>query len=234
MKIIVFGDIHMATDMARQIPAIGSADLLVLNGDLTNYGGIQEARQVLDQLLALNPRVFAQFGNIDRPEINTYLEELGINLHGQARLVQRKVCLVGVGGSNPTPFRTPSEFSETALSAAADQAFIQGEEFITLAHPAHGRDIPTLFISHAPPHNTLVDRLNSGRHVGSIAIRRAIEHYHPALCVCGHIHEAPGQDRLGNTPVVNPGKLSSGGWVTITVNQTELDISLQCVKTTRR
>jgi uncharacterized protein len=226
MKIIVFGDIHMASGMAQQIPAIGSADLLVVNGDLTNYGGKQEARQVLDQLLALNPRVVAQFGNIDHPEINTYLEELGINLHGQARLVQRKVCLVGVGGSNPTPFRTPSEFSETELSALADQGFIQGGEFIALANSLHCRKIPILFISHAPPHNTLVDRLNNGRHVGSTAIRRAIEHYRPALCVCGHIHEAPGQDRLGDTPVVNPGTLSSGGWVTITVNETELDISL--------
>ncbi|EKD35075.1 MAG: hypothetical protein ACD_75C02066G0001, partial [uncultured bacterium] len=35
MKIIVFGDIHMATGEARRIPGIAEADLVILNGDLT-------------------------------------------------------------------------------------------------------------------------------------------------------------------------------------------------------
>jgi Icc-related predicted phosphoesterase len=46
------------------------------------------------------------------------------------------------------------------------------------------------------------------------------------LCVTGHIHEAQGRDTIGDTVVVNPGMLSAGGWVTITVNEAELDISL--------
>ncbi|HSL40220.1 MAG TPA: metallophosphoesterase [Desulforhopalus sp.] len=226
MKIIVFGDIHMAADAARHIPGITSADLVLINGDLTNYGGKNEARTVLDTVLALNPGVLAQFGNLDQPEVNDYLENLGLNLHGQARLVQGRVCLVGVGGSNPTPFRTPSEFSETELHALAEQAFRQGLEFTELAEPLHGRKIPTIFISHTPPHGTQVDRLSSGVHVGSTAIRTLIEQYRPALCVTGHIHEAQGRDTIGDTVVVNPGMLSAGGWVTITVNEAELDISL--------
>lgn len=38
MKIIAFGDIHMAVAEAGRIPGIKEADLVLLNGDLTNYG----------------------------------------------------------------------------------------------------------------------------------------------------------------------------------------------------
>ena len=126
MKIIVFGDIHMATGEARRIPGIAEADLVILNGDLTNCGGVREVKAVLDDILGLNPNVLAQFGNMDRPEVNDYLENLDLNLHGQARLAGGEVCLVGVGGSNRTPFRTPSEFSEQELLRLAEQAMEPG------------------------------------------------------------------------------------------------------------
>ena len=94
----------MAPEYLDKIPDIEKADLILLNGDLTNYGGIQEVRQVLNHALELNPNILAHFGNLDKPEINTYLEDLGINLHGQARLVGNNVCIIGVGGSNGTTF----------------------------------------------------------------------------------------------------------------------------------
>lgn len=227
MKIIVFGDIHMATGEARRIPGIAEADLVILNGDLTNRGGIREAKIVLDDILGLNPKVLAQFGNMDRPEVNDYLENLGLNLHGQARLMGGEVCLVGVGGSNPTPFRTPSEFSEQELLRLAEQAMIQGLEYKKLAEPLHRRSIPLILICHAPPSNTTVDTLRSGRHVGSLAFRTVIEKYRPDLCITGHIHEAKGRDNLADTPIVNPGALRGGGWVTIHINHSQLEIDLQ-------
>jgi len=227
MKIIVFGDIHMAIAEARRIPDITDADLLILNGDITNYGGIREARTILDEVLQLNKNVLAQFGNIDSPEINAYLEDLGLNLHGQAHLVNREVCIVGVGGSNPTPFSTPSEFSETELKKIGHTAFQQGLDYISLAKPLHKREIPQIFISHPPPFDTKLDRLRSGKHVGSKAIRSIIEQYQPDLCICGHIHEAKGQDTIHATPVFNHGMLKHGGWVTIDLNNSQMDVTLQ-------
>lgn len=125
MKIIAFGDIHMATAETGRIPGIKEADLVILNGDLTNYGGTSEVRNVLDDIMKINPNVLAQFGNLDDSDVNDYLEELGINLHGQARLVQGEVCLIGVGGSNFTPFHTPSEFPEKEILILAHRAFRQ-------------------------------------------------------------------------------------------------------------
>jgi hypothetical protein len=227
MKIIVFGDIHMATAEAGRIPGLKEADLVILNGDLTNYGGPKETKTVLDDIMKINPNVLAQFGNIDRRDVNDYLEKLGINLHGQARLVQREVCLIGVGGSNFTPFHTPSEFPEKELAQFADRAFRQGQEFISLAEPLLNRKIPRILISHVPPFNTEVDKLHNGKHVGSKAIRSVIELYQPELCVTGHIHEAKGTDTILKTPVYNHGMLRQGGWVTIDIRQSQLEITLQ-------
>ncbi len=217
----------MATAEVRRIPGIREADLVLLNGDLTNYGGKKETRSVLDDIMSINPNVLAQFGNIDNPDVNDYLEKLGINLHGQARLVQREVCLIGIGGSNHTPFNTPSEFLEKDISHLADRAFRQGLEFISLARPLLNRNIPVILVSHMPPYNTRVDKLHNGRHVGSKAIRAIIEQYQPDLCITGHIHEAKGKDMIFKTPVYNPGMLKQGGWVTIDITQSQLEITLQ-------
>lgn len=227
MKIVAFGDIHMTAPEAAKIPGIKEADLIVLTGDLTNFGGAKEVKGVLDEVLQLNPNVLALFGNLDRPEVNEYLEQLGLNLHGQAHLVNKEVCLIGVGGSNYTPFHTPSEFSEQELQAIGDKAFQQGGDYTSLGQQLHNRKIPQIFVSHVPPHNTLVDRLHNGKHVGSKAIRSIIEHYQPDLCVTGHIHEARGRDTIGKTQIYNPGMLRQNGWLTIHVNQSQLEITLK-------
>jgi Icc-related predicted phosphoesterase len=227
MEIIAFGDIHMATDVALTIPGIAAARLVILNGDLSNCGGVSEVRKVLDAVMRVNHRVLAQYGNFDRPEVNDFLEELGINIHAQARLIEGRVCVIGVGGSNFTPFNTPSEFSEKILYELATLAFRQGAEVMAAAETLTKRKIPVILVCHAPPVYTMVDRLRSGKHVGSKAIRAIIEQYQPDLCICGHIHESRGMDKVGKTPVYNPGMLGEGGWLRITFQQSQLNVTLQ-------
>ena len=159
-------------------------------------------------------------------DISGYLQDLDINLHGQARLFQGEVCLIGVGGSNITPFSTPSEFSEEELHETGSRAFRQAAEFTSLAEPLNKKKIPVLFVSHVPPRKTSVDTLRSGKHVGSTAIRKIIEHYRPNLCICGHIHEAKGEDAIDGIPVYNTGMLREGGWITITLEQSRLKAEL--------
>lgn len=226
MHIIAFGDIHMATGGLAAIPGIKTADLVLANGDLSNRGGRAEARTVLDAILVHNPRLLAQFGNFDRPEVDGYLQDLDINLHGQARMVGGEVCLVGLGGANPTPFNTPSEFDEEELLAIATRAMEQGREFVELAEPLYRHHIPLILVSHAPPRGTLVDRLHNGRHVGSSAVRAIIERYQPELCIAGHIHEGRGIDHIGKTPVYNPGALVDGHHMAVSVDNAALTPTL--------
>jgi Icc-related predicted phosphoesterase len=226
MKIIAVGDIHMTTENLARNKAAAEADLLILNGDLTNYGSISEVRQVLDQALAVNPSLLAQFGNLDKPEVNEYLQSLGLNLHNQARLLNNRACLIGVGGSNFTPFGTPSEYSENELGRCAQNAYEQARAFIDLAEPIEKIKIPLILVSHTPPYDTAVDRLADGRSVGSTAIRSFIEAKQPDLCIAGHIHEAAGMDLIGRTRVCNPGMLRRGGWLEIIIEKSELSVTL--------
>jgi Icc-related predicted phosphoesterase len=63
--------------------------------------------------------------------------------------------------------------------------------------------------------------------VGSKAIRAIIEKYQPDLCITGHIHESKGIDSIFGTPIYNHGMLRQGGWVTIDIKQSQLEITLQ-------
>jgi Icc-related predicted phosphoesterase len=229
MRIIAFGDIHMSLGKFQEIPGIESADLLIITGDLTSFGDRHEAKTILSQIMEVNPNVLAQIGNLDDFAINDYLDELDLNLHGQARLFQGKVCLVGSGGSNKTPFHTPSEFSEEEMAACLKRGGQQAREFMEIARSAAGCDIPLIVVSHTPPLNTLVDQLADGSHVGSQAVRTFIETEQPDLCLTGHIHEASGQDLIGATPVFNPGMIEKGGWVDIHLDHKGLRASLEFV-----
>lgn len=84
-----------------------------------------------------------------------------------------------------------------------------------------------ILISHTPPAGTAIDRLKNGKHVGSEAVRAFIETHQPDLCISGHIHEARGEDTIGNTRIYNPGMLQHGGWVDIQLKKSTLHATLQ-------
>jgi len=215
MLILAFGDVHMQPGRASEIPEIRRADCVVVTGDLTIRGGEKEIRMALEPILALAPRVYAQIGNMDTDRAHAWLCEKGINLHGKGvRLGD--VGLFGVGGSGPTPFGTPSEFSEGQIAAWLRQAYaeVQGAPFRVL-------------ISHTPPFGTAVDQVRGGRHAGSRSVREFLETWPCDVCVCGHIHEAAGTDRLGGCLVLNPGPLPSGGYVRIECDGKALKASLE-------
>jgi uncharacterized protein len=135
---------------------------------------------------------------------------------------------MGCGGSNPTPFNTPTEFSEKELASTLNQAYLQAQNFIELAEPLEHHQIPLILISHTPPLNTALDLLQDGNHVGSSAVRTFIERKQPPLCLTGHIHEAKGSDRIGETLILNPGMISKGGWIEIVIeNNGKLNATIQ-------
>ena len=51
MKIVSFGDVHMATrNLARMGEVMRDTDLVIVSGDLTNFGGAADARKVIDDV----------------------------------------------------------------------------------------------------------------------------------------------------------------------------------------
>ena len=80
---IAVGDIHDEPGLFARIPELAQADGIIVTGDLTITGGVKQAEMVMDVLRAHNPRIWAQIGNMDRPEVDEWLSGLGCNLHTQ-------------------------------------------------------------------------------------------------------------------------------------------------------
>lgn len=213
---IVLGDIH--DDIARfaEIPELPEAAGVIVSGDMTVGGGVKQAERVLDVIRQQNPHILAQIGNMDRAEITDWLGEQDCNLHDMVRELAPGIAIFGVGASTFTPFGTPSEFPESRFAAWLEEGW------------KRARNWPkTVLISHNPPKDTVCDALPNGMHVGSTAVREFIEETQPDICICGHIHEGRGMDRIGRTVVVNPGNFGAGGYVVLRSNGGTLSVELR-------
>jgi Icc-related predicted phosphoesterase len=202
--VIVIGlaDIHGEAGAIHRIAAeLEAADVVVLSGDVTNFGHRRDAVRVIQEISHYARRLLAVPGNCDYPDVSTYLDDLGINLHGRNRVIEG-IGFLGVGGSLPAPGLTPFEFSDDELGG-----------FLRAAAQDFPDDTPTILVAHQPPLDTPSDQIYSGEHVGSLAVRTFIEARQPLLCLTGHIHEAAGIAYLDQTRIVNPGPLGRGGYV---------------------
>lgn len=72
----------------------------------------------------------------------------------------------------------------------------------------------SIVISHSPPFECL-DKIHSGKHVGSKILLKAIKKHKPKYVFCGHIHEAKGKKKIGKTTVYNVG--SCGDYVVVDI-----------------
>ena len=216
MKLLSFGDVHMATrNLERLGGELYDTDLIIISGDLTNFGGADEARKVLDAARGACPRVLALPGNLDQADVFPYLEAEGVALHGRGMLIDG-VAIFGCGGSNITPFHTPTEFTEDEIYDTLRRGYSQVKDLR-----------PLLMVCHTPPFNTKCDRLMNGTAVGSTAARRFIEEVKPEVCISGHIHESAGVDAIGPTRVLNAGPFKGGGYIVIHADGSRLAAKLE-------
>lgn len=215
---IAFGDIHESTNIVGAIPDLADADGVIITGDITNRGGRETARRVIEAIAAVNPRILAQPGNMDTDSVQTFLQEQEMDIHMRVRELAPGLGLMGVGLSTPTPFDTPGEVEEATLARWIDATYAKADSFDQL-----------IAIIHEPPHGSKVDMLGNGQHVGSPSVRAFIEKAQPAVAVTGHIHESSAVDMIGNTPVINPGMLAGGGYVRIDFDGTTVTAELKSV-----
>lgn len=90
---------------------------------------------------------------------------------------------------------------------------------------------PVVFVSHNVPYKvmdtiTLRESPAYGMHTGSDVVRKIIKKYKPLLCVCGHMHESQGVERLGKTIVVNCGYGFNGEYAIIDIDGKNVDVEL--------
>lgn len=193
MKIVILSDVHSnfraAYRLSREILEL-KPDLVVICGDITHFGSLNEAAEILNLFKSF--KTFFVPGNCDPPDLLT-VENLSkaLNVHGKLHVVD-STGFLGIGGAPKTPFSTYIEFEEDEIQRTIRQAL----------NGFRGR---LIVVSHSPPVNTSTDLTSLGIHAGSRALRNFIEDYKPLAVLHGHIHEARGLDRLGETLIVNPG-----------------------------
>ncbi|MEO0184540.1 MAG: metallophosphoesterase [candidate division WOR-3 bacterium] len=210
MRILAISDIHGRINYDKKIiDIISDVDLIVISGDITNFGGSKDALTVLRSIREINENILAIPGNCDQFEVIDVLRSENINLHGEIREFGG-VLFFGIGGSGHTPFKTPQEYSD--------------EEIERILGNYKKRDGKQIFVSHAPPFNTKVDKTLLGIHVGSKQIREFIEKNQPDLCLCGHIHEARNTDKIEKTIIVNPGPFPKYYSVIETTNKIQVEL----------
>jgi Icc-related predicted phosphoesterase len=207
MNIAYLVDVHDRFEAVPQaLTQIGAVDLLLIGGDITTAGTPEQAARAIEQWRPLAPRLLAVAGNMDSPEIDARLAELGVALDGRGHRFG-DVGVFGVSASPRSPLHTPYELEDDELVRRLEAGFAEVRECRV-----------RILCPHAPPANTTCDRLPSGEHVGSGVLREFIEREQPDVVLCGHIHEARGIDEIGAARIVNPGPVRDGHYVVVDVD----------------
>jgi Icc-related predicted phosphoesterase len=206
LRLLLLSDLHgQAGALSALERQIAEADLILLAGDITDFGGAAELRSLLLPLDGKSSKVAAVGGNCDKQSARKHLEEEGLSVDGGYRSfvgALGRLTVVGAGGGSFHTGLTPYERKDVELMAAIENAMRDIDE---------ARESPDILIglSHTPPRGTEAD-LRHGGHVGSRNIRNMLDALAPLAWVCGHIHESRSVSRCGSTLVVNPGPLREG------------------------
>jgi uncharacterized protein len=217
MKVLCITDLHGDNQALDAILAdAGQVDLVLLGGDITNFGTPNAAESVVRHVQRSGAQVLAVAGNCDSEAIDQRLVELGVSLFGRGAAWGN----VGFHGVSAMPPWLGSMYELTEQQIA--DALQQGDAQLPLLDQR-------VLLTHTPPHNTRLDVTRQGQHVGSTSVRDFIDRRQPSLVVCGHIHEARGIDQLGATRIVNCGPAYRGNYALAEINA-QLRIELCKVK----
>ncbi|MGB9175605.1 MAG: metallophosphoesterase [Methanoregula sp.] len=207
-------DVLLIADLHGQFGKIDSflelnPEAVFIAGDITNMGPVDAVDDVLSRI---DVPCFAVPGNCDPREILETLEHSDtVSMHGSA-INLGKMTLVGVGGSNPTPFSTPFELTDKQIDDVLNSAMKKME-----------KTVHNVLLCHAPPYETL-DK-PAGEHVGSHSIRKHMKAFD--LVCCAHIHEARGIMDIDGVKVVNPGPAMDGHCAMIHFGNEARDIRIE-------
>jgi Icc-related predicted phosphoesterase len=208
MRILAFTDIHGAYDrVVRILSKEPPFDAVIVGGDLTTHGTVNEATHAVRRFQEFGKPLFIVAGNMDLPAFDALYDSLGVNINAKGAVLG-EAGFFGIAGSPFTPMHTPYEISEEEIGRRADAGW---------------RDVQAsrwkVFVPHAPPYNTKLDKILLGKHVGSSAVRTFVEEKQPDVLVCGHIHESRGLDSLGKTRLVNCGAAGRGFYASIELGE---------------
>jgi Icc-related predicted phosphoesterase len=212
IRVAAVGDVHLGPDVCGtlrpHLADIGAcADALLLAGDLTQHGTLDEAEVVAAEFSDLRIPVIAVLGNHDyqcdrQDEITGLLQASGINvLEGTGTVLSLPAGRLGVAGTKGFgagfPGRCGSEFGEPEMKEFVRHSRRLAEG-LDRALRGLDADVRVALTHYAPVADTLAgEPPEIYPFLGSYFLAEAIDHAGADLAVHGHAHA--GQE-CGVTP----------------------------------
>jgi len=190
MKILAAADIHGSqfrmNILLKNIEKY-SPDIVIICGDITQFGPGELAKNFLDQITV---ETLAVTGNIDSLDVKKGIDESKATGIEMKKVVKKDISFVGTNGIEIKQIE-----------------FLDNKKLI---------DKKTVLVTHVPPHG-FQDKVFIGMHGGSKELRELVDKHKPRLVLCGHIHEDPGYVKDKSTVVVNSsmGKRGEGALIDI-------------------
>ena len=195
MKILATADIHGAQyrlNILLENIERYSPDLVVICGDITQFGPGDVAKNFLNQIPV---ETLAISGNIDSDDVSKAINESKATNIEMKKVVKQGISFIGFDGVNENQ---------------TNQFFSNNENLL---------DETSFLVTHVPPYG-LQDKVFLGQHGGSKELKKIVKKNKPRFVLCGHIHEDPGYTKKDNTIVVNcsMGKRGEGALIEINGN----------------
>lgn len=212
IRVAAVGDVHYGVrsrgHLRPQFEALqGKADLLLLAGDLTQQGAIEEIHALVDDLRAVPVPIVAVLGNHDyhtdhERDLSQVLQDFGVHvLEGSSivlRIENRSVGVVGIkgfGGGFAGACITP--FGEHEMKAFANHSRVQAEILRTRLGELKA-DFRFVLTHFSPVEATLLgEKREIYPFLGSYLLAEAIDSAGADAAFHGHAHL--GTER-GSTP----------------------------------
>lgn len=202
MKIYATADLHGAQHRVNQAVEVIDEfrpDLIVVAGDITQFGPGDVATHFLDQFAG---DVFTVPGNIDTADVWEGIKKShAVNLHKQ-RTAFKGLSFVGINGVDD----------------------VETEQFIQSAIEKQILESVDVLVTHVPPYG-FQDTVFLGKHAGSKILRELVDDAQPRLVLSGHIHERPGFTKHQSTVIVNCSMGKRGRGAIVTLNDS-IDVTM--------
>jgi Icc-related predicted phosphoesterase len=219
IRVAAVGDIHVGTDSAgalrphlERLPEL--ADVLLLAGDLSRLGRLDEAETLCRELRGVAVPVVAVLGNHDhesdlQDEFRAVIEQAGVTvLEGEHTVIDVGGCRVGIAGTigfaGGFPGRSCADFGEREMKAFMARA----------KHTAHSleqalqtldADLRIALTHYSPVAETLVgEPPEIHAFLGCYLLAEAIDRAGADIAFHGHAHHGVEKGRTpGGVPVRN-------------------------------
>jgi Icc-related predicted phosphoesterase len=208
VRIAAVGDVHMADDLrGRYAPALaqlaGQAEVLLVAGDLTQHGTLDEAAAFAEEFATSQVPVIAVLGNHDHhsgleDEIAALIERAGITvLEGSGTLLDTERGRLGIAGAKGFCLgftgRRAANFGETQMKAftqhGIDSAGLLRHGFDELDRAERPADVRVALTHFAPTTTTLRgEPAEIWPFLGNHMLGEVIDEAHADLAVHGHAH----------------------------------------------